>query len=81
VEFQTRSFSDVLNTSQAAVPQQTLLNFHASYTTPSGRWTGLLTVRNALNDRYNQSGTYSPPVYYYLENPPQTFLFTLRYKV
>jgi iron complex outermembrane receptor protein len=81
VQFQTRSFSDVLNNPQAAIPQQTLLDFHLSYTTPDSRWTGLFTVRNALNDRYNQSGTYAPPTYYYLENPPQSFLFTLRYKI
>jgi hypothetical protein len=39
----------------------------------------LLTIRNALNVRYNQSGTYVPPVEYFLENPPRTFMATLRY--
>jgi outer membrane receptor protein involved in Fe transport len=55
------------------------VNVHASYTTENERWTLLLTIRNALNSRFNQSGTYVPPVEYFLESPPRTFLVTLRY--
>jgi outer membrane receptor protein involved in Fe transport len=69
----------VLNTQGAAIPDQTILNVHASYTTENERWLLLFTIRNALNARFNQSGTYVPPVEYFLENPPRTFLVTLRY--
>jgi iron complex outermembrane receptor protein len=77
--YQSKSYSDVLNTQGAAIRDQTFLNVHASYTTENERWTLLFTIRNALNSRFNQSGTYVPPVEYYLESPPRTFLVTLRY--
>jgi iron complex outermembrane receptor protein len=79
LQYQSKSFSDVLNTQGAAIPDQTILNVHATYTTDNGRWTVLFNIRNALNARYNQNGTYVPPVEYFLENPPRTFLATLRY--
>ena len=79
LQYQSKSFSDVLNTQGAAIPDQTILNVHAAYTTDNGRWTVLFNIRNALNARYNQNGTYVPPVEYFLENPPRTFLATLRY--
>ncbi len=79
LQYQSKAFSDVLNTQGAAIPDQTILNVHATYTTDNERWTVLLTIRNALNVRYNQSGTYVPPVEYFLENPPRTFMATLRY--
>jgi iron complex outermembrane receptor protein len=79
VQYESKSFSDVLNTPGAAIPDQTFVNVHASYTTENERWTLLLTIRNALNSRFNQSGTYVPPVEYFLESPPRTFLVTLRY--
>jgi len=81
LEYQSKSYSDVLNTRGAAIPDQTILNVHASYTTENERWTVLLTIRNALDSRFNQSGTYVPPVEYFLENPPRTFLATLRYRL
>jgi iron complex outermembrane receptor protein len=79
VEFSTIQYSDVLNTPGAAIPSQAIVNVHASYTTADDRWTALLTIRNALDRRFNQTGTYVPPVEYFLENPPRTVLFTLRY--
>jgi iron complex outermembrane receptor protein len=79
LQYQTKAFSDVLNTPQAALPEQTILNFHAGYTTENSRWSALFTIRNALDRRFNQSGTYVPPVEFFLENPPRTFLFTIRY--
>jgi iron complex outermembrane receptor protein len=81
LQYQSKSYSDVLNTQGAAIPDQTILNVHASYTTDNERWTVLFTIRNALNARFNQSGTYVPPVEYFLENPPRTFLVTLRYQL
>jgi iron complex outermembrane receptor protein len=79
LQYECKSYSDVLNTQGAAIPDQTILNVHASYTTENERWLLLFTIRNALNARFNQSGTYVPPVEYFLENPPRTFLVTLRY--
>ncbi|MEJ0047902.1 MAG: TonB-dependent receptor [Rhodospirillales bacterium] len=81
VQYSTIAFSDVLNTRQAAIPDQTIIDAHASYTTEDGRWTGLFTVRNMLDRRFNQIGSYVPPVEYFLENPPRTVLFTLRYSL
>ena len=79
LQYQSKSYSDVLNTQGAAIPDQTILNVHAVYTTDNERWTVLFTIRNALNARYNQNGSYVPPVAYFLENPPRTFMATLRY--
>jgi iron complex outermembrane receptor protein len=79
LQYQSESYSDVLNTQGAAIPNQTFLNVHAGYITESQRWSLMFTIRNALNVRYNQNGTYVPPVEYFLENPPRTFLATLRY--
>jgi iron complex outermembrane receptor protein len=81
IQYECRSYSDVLNTKGASIPDQTFLNTHISYTTENERWLVLFTIRNALNSRFNQSGTYVPPVEYYLESPPRSFLVTIRYSL
>ena len=78
VEFTTKAYSDVLDTQLAAIPQQTFVNFHVSYFSEDGRWSGTVALRNALNDRFNQSGTYTGAIGYYFENPPRTVLATAR---
>lgn len=79
--FQTKSFTDPLNTDPFLVPTQKFVNANISYVTPDQHWTTTLAVKNLLNGAYAQSAAYSPgtTAHYENYNAPRTWVLSLKY--
>jgi len=81
VEFQTMSYSDALNTPGVASPWQVFYDTSISYTTEDEHWSADFAVRNLFNREYVQGGAKSGSLWTVYYNPPQTTLFTVRYRI
>lgn len=59
LQYKSSTFNDALNNSVNQIPDQTILNGFASYTTSDNHWTFRIDLRNALDERYPQWANYT----------------------
>ena len=75
-------YTDVANTEATKLVPQTYVHLSAGYTTPDGRWTFGLRVRNLFDRTYVVQHMRIPPLDLHAGhyNAPRTVLFTARYE-